>query len=439
MVSGRKTRRKCDGYGTPSPPRNYHDILVPVFPPSTLSYVENNRESRCFQFFYERTVPALAGYCGSEFWSRLVLQVSQHEKSVWHALIALGSLHENFETDNNTFGIDFLRHEQDSFAIREYLAAIRALLGPSNTTFGSAGTVTVDVCLISCILFTCFEILSGHYGPAINHVQSGINILKEVYHDPSSGTFRHPHLLPSTVTSLEMESLRKIFLRLQGQALTLTRADTYHLMQEVFAVPDTPQFSHDIPNVFSSIADARDAFELLNRNCVNHYRIIMQSVSPTDASEMSQYLLRQYEACFDRWCIAFSRFEESRGDSLTTKERIGLKLLNMHKHNTMMYLDAMVAEKIIEIEEAAALKAVLDYSDFPLESALSGQELEKNVNNITDSTQIPEGVRLTYAHPKFNVAEKKVFLTVGQTAKMHMKMHMDIPWSNMNFLVDAET
>lgn len=87
-----------------------------------------------------------------------MLQVSQHEKSVWHALIALGSLHENFETDNNTFGIDFLRHEQDSFAIREYLAAIRALLGPSNTTFGSAGTVTVDVCLISCILFTCFEV-----------------------------------------------------------------------------------------------------------------------------------------------------------------------------------------------------------------------------------------------------------------------------------------
>lgn len=309
-------------------------------------------------------------------------------------------------------------------------------------------------------------------------------------------------------------------------------------MQEVFAVPDTPQFSHDCPDIFLSIVDARDSFELLNRKCVNHYRIIMQSVSATDAPEMSQYLLRQYEACFDRWCTAFSRFEESRGDSLTTKERIGLKLLNMHKQNTMMYLEyvnvcemerysdiappfswdkfnaqfaeivslaasivdandtgsptatsvrpsfsldngiiaplyevatlcrdpvirrravqilrsaprqegvfnshlsAMVAEKIIEIEEAAALKAVSDYSNFPLESALSGQELGKNMINITNSTQIPEGVRLTYAHPKFNVAEKKVFLTVGQTAKTHMKMHVDIPWSNMNFLVDAET
>ena len=116
-----------------------------------------DREYRCFQFFYERTVPALAGYCGCIL-SRLVLQVSQHEKSVWHALIALGSLHENFEADNDRFGVDFLRHEKDSFAIREYLSAIRALLGPSNTTVSARGNVTVDVCLISCILFTCFEV-----------------------------------------------------------------------------------------------------------------------------------------------------------------------------------------------------------------------------------------------------------------------------------------
>jgi hypothetical protein len=89
-----------------------------------------------------------------------VLQVSQHEKSVWHALIALGSLHENFETDYDRFGVGFLRHEQDSFAIREYLAAIRALLGPWETVVGGVGNVTVDVCLISCILFTCFEVCS---------------------------------------------------------------------------------------------------------------------------------------------------------------------------------------------------------------------------------------------------------------------------------------
>lgn len=260
----------------------------------------------------------------------------------------------------------------------------------------------------------------------------------------------------------------------------------------------------------------------------------MQSVPATDASEMSQYLLQQYKTCFDNWCSGLALFEESRGDSLTTKERIGLKLLDMRKQNTMMYfeyvnasemerysniapsfswdkfnsqfaeivslaasivnasdtgsphttsvrpsfsldngiiaplyevatlcrdpvirrravqvlrssprqegvfnshLSAMVAEKIIEIEEAAALKAVSGYSDFPLESALFGHKLEKDLNDISDSAQVPDSVRLTYAHPKFDVAGKKVFLTIGQTAKMHM----DIPWSDMNFLVDSET
>ena len=90
---------------------------------------------------------------------------------------------------------------------------------------------------------------------------------------------------------------------------------------------------------FPSIADARDGFELLKQKCVNHYREVMQSVPATEASGMSQYLLQQYQACFDNWCAAFARFEESRGDSFTTKERIGFKLLNMHKQNTMMYLE----------------------------------------------------------------------------------------------------
>lgn len=97
-----------------------------------------------------------------------MLQVSQHEKSVWHALLALGSLHESFEKKGqDKYGVEFLRHEQDAFAIREYSAAIKALLAPSDikvnkhihsTPAVSFGNVTVDVCLISCILFTCFEV-----------------------------------------------------------------------------------------------------------------------------------------------------------------------------------------------------------------------------------------------------------------------------------------
>jgi hypothetical protein len=45
--------------------------------------------------------------------------------------------------------------------------------------------------------------------------------MNEVYCDPRSGTFCHPFLRSSTVTALEMDSLRKMLVRLQDQALTL--------------------------------------------------------------------------------------------------------------------------------------------------------------------------------------------------------------------------
>lgn len=93
-----------------------------------------------------------------------MLQLSQREKSVWHAIVALGSLHEKFvEKERRLSGLDFLRREQDAFTIREYSTAIRALLSPSDkandqSVASGFGNLTIDVCLISCILFTCFEV-----------------------------------------------------------------------------------------------------------------------------------------------------------------------------------------------------------------------------------------------------------------------------------------
>lgn len=163
------TGRKCDGYEATSPQSRLMDnrLRLPSYRPPLFGRSENERETRSFQYFYERTVSSLAGYGGSEFWNRLVLQVSQHEKSVWHALVALGALHENYESRHEIVASGLLQSPQDNFAIQEYVAAIRALLGPSNpslpetcthTSTETTSNITVDVCLISCILFVCFEV-----------------------------------------------------------------------------------------------------------------------------------------------------------------------------------------------------------------------------------------------------------------------------------------
>ncbi|PWY65709.1 hypothetical protein BO70DRAFT_346232 [Aspergillus heteromorphus CBS 117.55] len=335
------TGRKCDGYENRISlvPSSHYRLPISRASPGITG---SEREIRSFQFFYERTVPSLAGYCGSEFWSRLVLQVSQHEKPVWHAIVALGAKHETFE---RMPVLSFKHSVHDTFALKEYLMAIRALLGPMDrSSFDSSvqsandtsGTLTVDVCLISCILFICFEILSSHYVAALNHIRSGIKILEGVYYDPDTGTYRHPFLNPSTASSLEIENLRKIFIRLHIQAWTLTRADVDDRSMDV--IQSMGAFPTQVPQSFSSLTEARDVYEYFNYVMRGEYNKMISTATASQASDLYDFGQRCM-SLFGEWSGALDRFERDRGPSLTTKERIGLKILQIHRCEQAMLLE----------------------------------------------------------------------------------------------------
>lgn len=107
------------------------------------------RCKRSYSFFVLQTRPQLAGFFGSDFWEKLVLQAAHHEPAVRHALVAIGSAHEMSGHRSKTVDVDCR-----TFALEQYNLAIRALLGP----LARDGERAVDVCLISCILFACFEV-----------------------------------------------------------------------------------------------------------------------------------------------------------------------------------------------------------------------------------------------------------------------------------------
>ncbi len=65
-----------------------------------------------------------------------------------HAVIAIGSMHELLERGAVIKDVDKI------FALDQYNLAIRELLLP----LSRGGERGVDVCLISCILFICFEV-----------------------------------------------------------------------------------------------------------------------------------------------------------------------------------------------------------------------------------------------------------------------------------------
>jgi hypothetical protein len=127
------TRRVCDGYNeTPSNslPSNINYLI------ETGPFLGTNaslQSRRSFAFFVQATCPQLAGFFGSDFWERLVLQAAHHESAIRHAIVAVGSLHEQF-------GSQTVKSEANrTFAFQYYTLAIRDLLVPLHQS-GKRGT-----------------------------------------------------------------------------------------------------------------------------------------------------------------------------------------------------------------------------------------------------------------------------------------------------------
>jgi hypothetical protein len=142
---------------------------VPVEIPGTA------QERRGFHFFLTCTVNELSGYFSDDFWDRNVLQLSQSEPTLRHALIAIGTLHERFLTFRSPGeGVEDL---VSVFALRQYTKSISHLRKSLATQQPSS-----EIALMACALFVAFDSLRGHFDSAVAHLRSGLSILR---HSPS--------------------------------------------------------------------------------------------------------------------------------------------------------------------------------------------------------------------------------------------------------------
>lgn len=121
-----------------------------------------DEERRCFDFFLHRTVSQLPGFWDSEFWSCLILRATHHQPAIRHAVLALGSLHERFEAGDRSILSPIWDKGEGGFALKQYNQAIQHLIKPV-----SEGQQAVDVCLVACLLFACFEV-----GPFLSCTES---------------------------------------------------------------------------------------------------------------------------------------------------------------------------------------------------------------------------------------------------------------------------
>lgn len=340
------TGRKCDGYaveGLISHAKCIKDSDAARVSTCTPGSIASNsisfdlpgsgRERRSFHYFRDRTVPDLSGYFRSEFWDCLVLQFCHAEPAIRHALIALGAVHETFKISEDHAARTGQEEWDRRFALQQYNRAIINLRKHLSTS----GHQSVEVALICCLLFICFESLSGNHKSALCHLESGLDILRNWrtrnIHLSSSNVW-----FPSSESDIIEDHLIQVFSRLDMQAILLldTRIPQFYTMP-----PTVGNEANDlVPTRFAGLTEARNVLEKIGNqlacfivlNCPDPDQP-PDSVAPATIMEQAE-LNDQLE----RWTQGYDDLLKRTSTTLSIQELRGAILLKLHRKAMFLIL-----------------------------------------------------------------------------------------------------
>ncbi|KAF2033696.1 hypothetical protein EK21DRAFT_58220 [Setomelanomma holmii] len=108
----------------------------------------------------------------SEIWSRTMLQLSHSEPAIKHGILALSIMHERYES-----AAPVSMESGNDFAFKQYTQAVKH--SKQLLAAHQEGRVSLEMVLIACIIFTCYENLAGNYHNANMHLRNGLRILEQ--------------------------------------------------------------------------------------------------------------------------------------------------------------------------------------------------------------------------------------------------------------------
>jgi hypothetical protein len=268
----------------------------------------NPEEKRGFQYFLKNTAVELSGYYDESFsfWGHLLLQASSSEPSLRHAVIAIGSLHEDFSKK-------ILKYSSGSqFANKQYTKAISALRRSLST-----GTHAPLTALMSCILFVCFDSLRGHFTGAMVHLQSGLRILRDLRER-------------GAVDKMIEDTIVPIFMRLSLQSIlyidTRGNGDRQAFATELMLCRQ----DQGVPECFESLEEARNC---MNQAADGLFRMLYMCdgelpccFQPIEAFELYDV----YSSQLREWNVAFEKFMNAKSQTFDSKQIRGAALMKIH-------------------------------------------------------------------------------------------------------------
>ncbi|TVY88324.1 Sterol uptake control protein [Lachnellula willkommii] len=256
-----------------------NDVAIPRISPTPS---HSNEESRAFHFFRTKVAANLGGFFDSSFWTLHVLRVAQHEDPVRHAIVALASLSETIlDTAPGSS-----KPPPKSFAIRQHSKAISNLRKKIDESDDSS----VEVILITCTLFICYEMFQSHND------------------------------------AIEVQ-LQRLFGRLTLQTILFVQARPQAWK---FVIPSFTPESPSIPFVFGSLEEARASLD--GCMCSLYYGMLASQFQGLDNNlqEIAKDPISQHDP-LEEWALAYSRFMENQIGRLSPSERNAATLLEIQQ------------------------------------------------------------------------------------------------------------
>ncbi|KKY25905.1 putative transcription factor cys6 [Phaeomoniella chlamydospora] len=373
------TGRKCDGYaplqeaeagGPSNAVATSNRMRIP--PTISSSFQGTPEERRIFRRFQIYTIPVISGVSETEFWAKLVLKVGQQERIVRNAILALGTLHEDYQLNGGT-------PEREHIAGMRYVMALSEL----QERLKAGGRDVAKIAIISSILFSVFEVFRRDGMAAVRHYYSGMKAL--IAQMPPRGdsdssapasTIAAASSSPTSIRPFfraipqdDVDVMLRVFSRYDVQACTFVKLKPERIN---ITLPDTPPTSLTLSEIKNYLDSLLIAVYQHIRSDLAMYRYFNVSQVP------SNLVLRRDQALvtFEAWLEAIEGFFASNPNlhltPVETKALLGLRL--------------QIRIAMIELRTCIASPAESNFDAFEFEF----EDIVNKCEQLVDSLQLPE-------------------------------------------------
>lgn len=300
---------------------------ISINPSASIS--DNEIERRYFQLFHEKLAIDLrcTFKIPTSFWTFLVPQAGHNEPAVRHAILALSALYKSEACKINTTEKN---KEHLKFALVEYSKAVKSL----RKTL-SDGRPQIRLALISSLLFGCFESFHGNWELAIQHIYSGLNILKSLREEKRRKTTQS-----SALAAIDPE-LSVILGRLKLQILSFLAL--YPMCNHSFIDSEDEVVIEDVPVQFATLDEAFILSTGLATRIFQHLRRSARCRGPQDSLIRHQVSLTRL---LDQWKKAYAPIIMEACQNSASREYVGALLL----YTSILVFEIIVSTSISKEE-----------------------------------------------------------------------------------------